>query len=81
MRASRSEIFGHPNSNSVKEVTEPIDPKDLTSSRLQSELYCECMARHSRVDKSERESNESVDVVISVWRISGFATLFVHVSS
>ncbi|ORX35799.1 fungal-specific transcription factor domain-domain-containing protein [Kockovaella imperatae] len=41
MRATRSEIFGHPDSNGREDEPSPKtkDPKDITSSRLQSELY------------------------------------------
>ena len=47
MRASKSEIFGHPDRNVAYEakkagVSPPRDAKDLTCSRLQSELYREC---------------------------------------
>jgi hypothetical protein len=46
MRATRAEIFGHPDLSSAKEAkpTMARDPKDLTSSRLQSELYCELIS-------------------------------------
>jgi hypothetical protein len=41
IRASRAEIFGHPDRHTHIDVKPPPrDPKDLTSSRLQSELYC-----------------------------------------
>jgi hypothetical protein len=44
MRASKSEIFGHPNREVAKQAQQAgvslKDPKDLTCSRLQSELYC-----------------------------------------
>jgi hypothetical protein len=43
MRASQAEIFGNPNRNPPEGLTNPVplprDPKDLTCSRLQSELY------------------------------------------
>lgn len=46
MRASKFEIFGHPDRKVALEakkagVSPPRDPKDLTCSRLQSELYRE----------------------------------------
>lgn len=44
MRASKSEIFGHPSREVAQEAIKrgmmPVrDPKDLTANRLQSELY------------------------------------------
>lgn len=46
MRASKSEIFGHPDRHVAVEAAKrgvviERDPKDLTASRLQSELYRE----------------------------------------
>jgi hypothetical protein len=40
VRASRAEIFGSPDGMGDGKLS-PRDPKDLTSSRLQSELYRE----------------------------------------
>ena len=44
MRASRAEIFGHPDADwrTADAHFKARDPKDLTSSRLQSELYRKC---------------------------------------
>jgi hypothetical protein len=45
MRAARNEIFGSDDEKpSTASTDESRDNKDLTSSRLQSELYCEFKA-------------------------------------
>jgi hypothetical protein len=45
MRAARNEIFGSDEEKpSTASTDESRDNKDLTSSRLQSELYCELKA-------------------------------------
>lgn len=69
MRASKMEIFGHPDRKVANEaklagVSPPRDVKDLTCSRLQSELYCKCKA-------------DSAD--FSVGRLSGPPIMLVHV--
>lgn len=51
MRASRAEIVGHPDGHPGKDMrNETRDPKDLTSSRLQSELYRELRKQPGRPD-------------------------------
>ena len=71
MRASKTEIFGHPDRTVAAEakragVSPPRDTKDLTCSRLQSELYRESLL---------------IWLILSLCGISSLATMLVHVQS
>ena len=70
VRASRTEIFGHPDGHLAKDHRSPSkDPKDLTSSRLQSELY----RKWHKLDNAAAKT--------SVGSVSGASSLLVYVKS